>query len=429
MDGVRGGVKAILSDHEDVSGVTIAYVKDYVVDTISVGYARPSTKEVLTDSHFMECASLSKTVASAFCIEYFSEKGYPMSTGVNELLKIAGSSWLIRSSPSSSSASSRPEHDDDEEMVEICPINPAWVDEISLAMLINHTAMGMHYVYGIPLSDDFPSVEQLLDGTYEEKYGYSPLYLERRPGKEFRYSGGGYLILQHLLECFEKMHIGEIMRPFLRKCGIEEEFSFDLILPEDTKVAYGVLMKGKEVAPMDGGRLSFPPLAAGGLCTAKAMGTFLSHLAKAYDGQESPIKQSTAVEMLSNSLLDLGAFDFMRAKAGLGVFVAKAKENLVMLHQAANDGFRGVYMICFDGPDKGKGFVLMCNGDNPAVFFQSTLAKYLLGPEALDLNGVDFSATNEFDMTGLKQEQIVNLGLKELVLSGFLGNNQPQSKL
>ena len=40
-------------------------------------------------------------------------------------------------------------------------MNPDWVDEVSLAMLINHTSMGMHYVYGIPLSDRFPAVETL----------------------------------------------------------------------------------------------------------------------------------------------------------------------------------------------------------------------------------------------------------------------------
>ena len=79
-------------------------------------------------------------------------------------------------------------------------------------------------------------------------------------------------------------------------------------------------------------------------------------------------------------------------------------------------------MRCFAGPDKGKCFSLMCAGDNPAVLFQSNAAKFLLGPDALNFTGVDFSAANAFDMSGLKQEEIVNLGLKELVLAGFLDN-------
>ena len=60
--------------------------------------------------------------------------------------------------------------------------------------------------------------------------------------------------------------------------------------------------------------------------------------------------------------------------------MAEAGANRVMLHQAANDGFRGVYMVCFDGPDVGKGFVILSNGDNPAVLMQCDLARRLLGP-------------------------------------------------
>ena len=52
-----------------------------------------------------------------------------------------------------------------------------------------------------------------------------------------------------------------------------------------------------------------------------------------------------------------------------------------MLHQAANDGVRGLYALCFEGPDRGKGFVVLSNGDNPAVLFQCELARFLLGPQ------------------------------------------------
>ena len=65
---------------------------------------------------------------------------------------------------------------------------------------------------------------------------------------------------------------------------------------------------------------------------------------------------------------------------GLGVFVAQAGDNLLMLHQAANDGFRGIYLHCFQGPDYGKGFLILANSDNPAVLFQCELARLLLGP-------------------------------------------------
>jgi hypothetical protein len=39
-----------------------------------------------------------------------------------------------------------------------------------------------------------------------------------------------------------------------------------------------------------------------------------------------------------------------------------------MLHQAANDGFRGVLLVCFDGPDASdgpRGLVVLANGKSP----------------------------------------------------------------
>ena len=57
----------------------------------------------------------------------------------------------------------------------------------------------------------------------------------------------------------------------------------------------------------DGGRLSFPPLAAGGLCTSRALATFLIHLARAYeantDARDLPISPNTAL-VLTNSLVN-----------------------------------------------------------------------------------------------------------------------------
>ena len=62
----------------------------------------------------------------------------------------------------------------------------------------------------------------------------------------------------------------------------------------------------------------------------------------------------------------------MRSRMGLGMFTfdvpssEPARPNRWMLHQAANDGFRGVLLMCFDGPDADsgpRGLVVLANGD------------------------------------------------------------------
>mmetsp|Transcript_414 Transcript_414/g.711 ORF Transcript_414/g.711 Transcript_414/m.711 type:complete len:120 (+) Transcript_414:2-361(+) len=117
---------------------------------------------------------------------------------------------------------------------------------------------------------------------------------------------------------------------------------------------------------------------------------------------------------------------------GLGVFVVKAGPNTLALHQAANDGFRGLYLMCFDGPDANDGpcgFVLVSNGDNNAMFLNCEISKMALRAfawQGVDLSRVpggvegDAKSKPEMKIDEIKQEEIVNRGLKELVFDAFV---------
>jgi pSer/pThr/pTyr-binding forkhead associated (FHA) protein len=83
---------------------------------------------------------------------------------------------------------------------------------------------------------------------------------------------------------------------------------------------------------------------------------FLRHLERAFHALDGSggISHDTAVQMLRGT--DNGCRDFMVCDMGLGVFVAEADENRFALHQGANEGFRALYLHCFQGPDRGKVF-------------------------------------------------------------------------
>ena len=76
---------------------------------------------------------------------------------------------------------------------------------------------------------------------------------------------------------------------------------------------------------------------------------------------------------------DVGSEAFMASRMGVGMFVFDVATgggtSRWMLHQAANDGFRGVLLVCFDGPDAAagpRGFVLLANrelGDTVVTAF------------------------------------------------------------
>ena len=79
---------------------------NYIIDNYAIGLARFLTNEYMTEHHYLQCASLSKTIAAAFSIDYFNKRNISMTTSVNALLRSIHSQWIITSSSSSSSSSS-----------------------------------------------------------------------------------------------------------------------------------------------------------------------------------------------------------------------------------------------------------------------------------------------------------------------------------
>lgn len=425
MEPLRSGllpldlVEATLATY-GVAGVSLAVLVpdgdgDARVRTQVAGLADRGKGMPVYDSTCFEIASLSKPIAATFACQYFAARGIAMETPTNQLLEDAGSPFRIKSSKG---------------------LPPEWGQEVSLRMLLDHTGVGMHYVNGVPLSHEFPSVLSLISGSEEAPapYGYASLDLRRQPGTKFAYSGGGFLILQHILESREGKPIAEIMEPFLAGCGtaVSLGLSFWPILPG--KLYAEGYRDDRERVP--GGRLNFPPLAAGALGTPAALLDWLRQLAVAYRRPEGcgSITHDAARQVLG-SRPDRGSEAFMRSRMGVGMFVfdvasPQGVPNRWMVHQAANDGFRGVLLVCFDGPDAARGprgFVCIVNGDNQGMLAVAAISRAILQSNdafSPPLQGLDFSRVPSmeggFSTEGLKQEEIVNLGLKDLLLAAFV---------
>ena len=181
--------------------------------------------------------------------------------------------------------------------------------------------------------------------------------------------------------------------------------------------------------------MAFPPIAAGGMGTPNALAKVLFNLAAAYTNEEgsASISHKTSKLMLGNGV-DKGAFEFMGSLIGYGVFIAQAGDNKFLLHQAANDGFRGIALICFDGPAASEGpigLVILCNGDNNGTRLLAEVSKFILRNNVFGIKeGVDWSKVEKisFNDKEMSQEEIVNKGFKELVLDAFLPRKFKESK-
>ncbi len=335
------------------------------------------------EGKYFEIASLSKTIASAFAINYFQEKKIELNSSVNQLLTQYQSSFKLEGD---------------------------YADEVQLTHLMNHTALNMHYVNGIPSNKQMPKVEELLKGNKE--YGYEKVKVQNKPGQVFQYSGGGFLVLEYLIELIEKKSIHEVMKPFLSQLKMNHtHFNHNT-----NEVVTGYKDNGKAI---DSGHLNFPLFAAGTFSTTHDICLFLNQLTHSFHQAEgnSAISHDTAVQMLHG--IDKGCMKFMGSKMGLGVFVAETGDNKLAIHQGANDGFRTLYLHCYDGPDKGKGLSLFCNAELNGVLFNSFIAQKII--KLLKFEGIDTTKFKEnFSTENLSQEEIVNIGYKELIFDAFI---------
>jgi len=92
------------------------------------------------------------------------------------------------------------------------PENQFTVEEkVTLRRLLSHSAgVTVGGFRGYALGEEVPNLQQILDGQWPANS--APIRVDVVPGAEYRYSGGGYMIVQQLLEDVAGEPFSEIMR-------------------------------------------------------------------------------------------------------------------------------------------------------------------------------------------------------------------------
>ncbi|MBD64998.1 MAG: hypothetical protein CME62_07305 [Halobacteriovoraceae bacterium] len=370
--------------------LSISYGFD-AIQNIQFGESKQDTP-TSSDSLF-QIASLSKTMGTMFALEVFKELDISVDTPVNFLLNKLQSPFRLDSNQ-----------------------DEAWGNAVTLRHLMQHTALNMHYVDGIKPDDFYSEIHELVHNP--ERFHYQKFDTIHKPGSQFQYSGAGFVVLEYIIKLILKDDFYPKSHEFFRL--LNSKFSFQD--PKSELKAHGHLngeIKNKQAY------LEFPCFAAGMWGSTNDVLQILAAMTVAHHKLEGfgPLSHDTAVNMSFG--VDLGAQEFMGANIGLGVFIIEAGENRFYLHQGANDGFRAIYLYCFDGPDLGKGLSILANDELNAVYMIAEMAKAIFSE--LKITGVDFSKLpTEFSAKNLKSEEIVNIGYKELLLKAFK-QTQPEA--
>ncbi len=319
--------------HYNVPGVSIAVLNNGQIEWAKgYGYTAQDSLRRVTAKTLFQAASISKPVAALSALLLVDEGKISLDQDVNTYLK----TWKA------------PENAFTEK------------EKITLRRLLTHTAgLTVHGFRGYALGEKIPTTRQVLNG--EPPANSAKIQPDTFPGAIWRYSGGGYTVMQQLVADVSGIPFPEFMETHvLKKIGMKNSTYYQpLPFPLRSRASLGHRSDGKKVT---GDWHTYPEMAAAGLWTTPSD---LMHYAMAVQkmvGQNPKgiLSKETAEKML---LKDKGNW-------GLGPSLSGEGENLLFSHGGSNEGFKCAF---FAFARKGQGVAIMTNGDGGSALVEEIL--------------------------------------------------------
>jgi CubicO group peptidase (beta-lactamase class C family) len=316
-----------------VPAVSVAVVNgDRIEWSVAWGLADVEAGSAADTRTLFQAASISKPVAALAALRLVEQGRLSLDTNVNTHLR----TWKV-------------------------PESPFTADKpVSLRALLSHTAgMTVHGFRGYGEGEPVPTTVQVLDGV--PPANSAAIRTDIEPGKRWRYSGGGFTVVQLLVADVSGTPFPQLMREtVLEPMGMTES-TYEQPLPpvRRSQAATGYRLNGQ---PVTGKWHTYPEMAAAGLWTTPTdLARYILEVQAAHAGRSSRvISQAMARLMLSPIMGDYG----------LGPGVSGQGDNLRFSHGGANEGFRAQVM---GFAARGQGAAVMTNSDAGA-----TLAAELL---------------------------------------------------
>ena len=229
--------------------------------------------------------------------------------------------------------------------------------KVTVRGILSHTAgLTVHGFPGYGENDAVPTVRQVLDGASPANTG--PVRVDVVPGTAYRYSGGGYTVLQLLLtERFQRPFPELMQRIVLSRLGLHNStFEQPLGQARAARTAVGFHNTGRSYT---GGWHTYPEMAAAGLWTTPTdLSLFAIAVASAVMGESNKIIERDIAERMIIPHIGRHGLGFV---GGQGWF----------RHGGANAGYR-CELIC--RADASHGAVIMTNSDSGGRLIPPVLA-------------------------------------------------------
>ena len=319
------GTKYKLRDRMEfynVPGVSIAVIDSGKIDWAKgYGVKEVGSKDPIDPQTLFQAASISKPVTATAVLELVQSGKLNLDRNIEEKLV----SWQI------------PKNRFTEEK------------KVTLRNLLSHTAgVTVHGFEGYSSDESVPTLLQILNG--EEPANSDEIKVNSELNQEFEYSGGGYVVIQQLLEDVTGKPFEEFMQiTVLDKLEMTDS-TFRQPLPQAkaNSAAVGYNDRGK---PIDGSWHTYPEIAAAGLWTTPSdLAKFAIAIQESIEGKKNSIlTQQIAEEMLTPQV---GGW-------GLGFEIPEGNSER-FAHSGGNEGYQCLMLA---DKDTGSGAVIMTNSD------------------------------------------------------------------
>ncbi len=321
-----------------VPGVSIAVIHNFKLDWVK-GYGLADTLKNIpvTPETLFSAGSISKLVTAVAALKLVENNQLNLDKPINNYL----TSWRI------------PEND----FTRRTPI--------TLRLLLSHQAGTSQSSYFGFTPDKVPSlsIRDILNGIPAAES--RPVVVNSEPKKEFRYSGGGYLIAQQAIMDVTNQEFASFTRKSIFKVlGMQHTTFAQPLSPAFSKKAAWAYSQNSWFKGMP---YVYPQQAAAGLyATPQDLARFIIVLQQSYRGKSNFLKPATVQALVTPQVgVSNGVY---REEMGLGAFLLQRSDNhqpngVYFEHTGVNAGFLA-YAI--GNLTAGNGVIIMLNKDGAA---------------------------------------------------------------
>jgi len=324
------GRKASLTERLDyykIPGISIAVINNGEIEWArGFGFKDVSSREPVVQNTLFQAASISKVLTAIAFMKLKERNKIDMDADVNGYLK----SWKV-------------------------PANGGWQPKVTLRQLLSHTAgMTVSGFGGYSIREARPTTVQILNGV--SPANSLPVEVNIFPGTHARYSGGGFIVAQLILEDKFGKPFNSIMDSLLLTPLNLKSSTFDQPISKSKRpfTATGYIL---DYQPISGGCDIHPEMAAAGLWTTPLeLAKIIVEMQNAVKGQSGFLTAKSATEMLTQQNTDATGIGL-----GFWLYQDARGDSLLFTHAGGNDGFQSLF---FGYKNLGKGVVVMINSSN-----------------------------------------------------------------